>query len=182
LQLSRNREVEYGAPFALAQSGEIAQAEALANDIEKRFPEDTSARFSYMPTLKAVFALQRGDAAKAIEELQGAIPYETGRPRLSVGAMYPIYVRGEAFLAEARGAEAAAEFQKILDHRGVVVSDPVGALARLELGRAYRMEGDSAKAEAAYEVFLALWKDADRDVPVLIEAKRESAEIRNQYR
>lgn len=179
LKLSRNREVEYGAAFALAQSGEIAQAQALANDIEKRFPEDTSARFSYMPTLKAVFALQRGDAAKAIEELQGAIAYETGLPRLLVGAMYPVYVRGEAFLAEGRGAEAAAEFQKILDHRGVVVSDPIGALARLELGRAYRIAGDRAKARAAYEDFLAFWKDADRDVPVLQEARRESAGIRN---
>jgi DNA-binding winged helix-turn-helix (wHTH) protein/tetratricopeptide (TPR) repeat protein len=179
LKLSRNREVEYGAAFALAQSGEMAQAEALANDIERRFPEDTSARFSYMPTLKAVFALQGGDAAKAIEELQGAIPYETGSPRLLVGAMYPVYVRGEAFLAEGRGAEAAAEFQKILDHRGVVVSDPVGALARLELARAYRMDGDSAKAKAAYAVFLLLWKDADRDVPVLLKATRESAGIRN---
>jgi tetratricopeptide (TPR) repeat protein len=157
----------------------MAQAEALADDIEKRFPEDTSARFSYIPTLKAMFALERGDAAKAVEELRSAIPYETGRPRLLLGAMYPIYVRGEAFLAEGRGAEAAAEFQKILDHRGVVVSDPVGALARLELARAYRMDGDSAKAKTAYEVFLALWKDADRGVPVLLEARRESAGIRN---
>jgi tetratricopeptide (TPR) repeat protein len=132
-----------------------------------------------MPTLKAVFALQRGDAAKAIEQLQSAIPYEAGLPRLLVGAMYPVYVRGEAFLAEGRGAQAAAEFQKILDHRGVVVSDPVGALAWLELGRAYRMDGDSAKAKAAYGAFLALWKDADRDVPVLQEARRESAGIRN---
>jgi DNA-binding winged helix-turn-helix (wHTH) protein/tetratricopeptide (TPR) repeat protein len=179
LKFSRNREVEYGAAFALARSGEMAQAEALADDIEKRFPEDTSARFSYIPTLKAMFALERGDAAKAVEELRSAIPYETGRPRLLLGAMYPIYVRGEAFLAEGRGAEAAAEFQKILDHRGVVVSDPVGALARLELARAYRMDGDSAKAKTAYEVFLALWKDADRGVPVLLEARRESAGIRN---
>jgi DNA-binding winged helix-turn-helix (wHTH) protein/tetratricopeptide (TPR) repeat protein len=179
LKLSRNREVEYGAAFALARSGEMAEAETLANDIEKRFPEDTSARFSYMPTLKAVFALQRGDAAKAIEELRSAIPYETGLPRLLVGAMYPVYVRGEALLAEGRGAEAAAEFQKILDHRGVMVSDPVGALARLELGRAYRIAGDRAKATAAYEDFLALWKDADRGVPVLLEARRESAGIRN---
>jgi DNA-binding winged helix-turn-helix (wHTH) protein/tetratricopeptide (TPR) repeat protein len=179
LKFSRNREVEYGAAFALARSGEMAQAEALADDIEKRFPEDTSARFSYIPTLKAMFALERGDAAKAVEELRSAIPYETGRPRLLLGAKYPIYVRGEAFLAEGRGAEAAAEFQKILDHRGVVVSDPVGALARLELARAYRMDGDSAKAKTAYEVFLALWKDADRGVPVLLEARRESAGIRN---
>jgi tetratricopeptide (TPR) repeat protein len=137
LKLSRNREVEYGAAFALARSGDGPQAEALANDIEKRFPEDTTVRFSYLPTLKATLALQRGDAAKAIEELQAAVPYQTGVARSIIGAMYPVYVRGEAFLAEGRGAEAAAEFQKILDHRGVVVSDPVGALARLQLARAH---------------------------------------------
>jgi eukaryotic-like serine/threonine-protein kinase len=123
--------------------------------------------------------LQRGDAAKAIDELQRAIPYETGLPRLLVGAMYPVYVRGEAFLAEGRGAEAAPEFHKILDHRGVLESDPIVPLARLELGRAYRIAGDRARAKAAYEDFLALWKDADRDVPVLQEARRESAGIRN---
>ncbi len=179
LKLSRNREVEYGAAFALARSGEMTQAEALAEDIEKRFPEDTAARFSYLPTLQAVFALQRGDPAKAIEILQGAVPYETGTPRLLVGAMYPVYLRGEAFLAEKRGGAAAEEFQRILDHRGVVVSDPVGALARLELGRAYRMTGDKAKARAAYEDFLALWKNADPDMPLLLETKREVRQIRD---
>jgi DNA-binding winged helix-turn-helix (wHTH) protein/tetratricopeptide (TPR) repeat protein len=182
LKLSRNGEVEYGAAFALARSGNIAQAEALADDIQKRFPEDTSAQFSYLPTLRAIFALRRGNVAKAIEEMQSAIPYETGVPRLLIGAMYPVYVRGEAFLAEGRGAEAAEEFQKILDHRGVVASDPVGALARLELGRAYRLSGNSAKAKAAYEGFFTLWKDADANVPVLIEARREYTAIRGQSR
>jgi tetratricopeptide (TPR) repeat protein len=182
LKLSRNREVEYGAAFALARSGDLAQAEALADDIQKRFPEDTSARFSYLPTLRAIFALQRGGVAKAIEELQSAIPYQTGTPRLLIGAMYPVYVRGQAFLAEGRGTEAAKEFQKILDHRGVVASDPVGALARLELGRAYMLSGNSAKARAAYEDFFTLWKDADANVPVLMEARSEYAAIRDQSR
>jgi eukaryotic-like serine/threonine-protein kinase len=182
LKLSRNGEVEYGAAFALARSGNIAQAEALADDIQKRFPEDTSAQFSYLPTLRAIFALRRGNVAKAIEEMQSAIPYETGVPRLLIGAMYPVYVRGEAFLAEGREAEAAEEFQKILDHRGVVASDPVGALARLELGRAYRLSGNSTKAKAAYEGFFTLWKDADANVPVLIEARREYTAIRGQSR
>jgi DNA-binding winged helix-turn-helix (wHTH) protein/Tfp pilus assembly protein PilF len=177
LKLSRNREVEYGAAFALARSGDGPQAEALANDIEKRFPEDTTVRFSYLPTLKATLALQRGDAAKAIEELQAAVPYQTGVARSIIGAMYPVYVRGEAFLAEGRGAEAAAEFQKILDHRGVVVSDPVGALARLQLARAHAMAGDSARAKAAYEDFLGLWKDADADLPVLLKARSEKTSI-----
>jgi outer membrane protein assembly factor BamD (BamD/ComL family) len=126
--------------------------------------------------------LQRGDVAKAIEELQSAIPYQTGTPRLLIGAMYPVYVRGQAFLAEGRGTEAAKEFQKILDHRGVVASDPVGALARLELGRAYMLSGNSAKARAAYEDFFTLWKDADANVPVLMEARSEYAAIRDQSR
>jgi DNA-binding winged helix-turn-helix (wHTH) protein/tetratricopeptide (TPR) repeat protein len=182
LKLSRNSEVEYGAAFALARSGDIPQAETLADDIEKRFPEDTSAQFSYLPTLKAMFALQRGDAAKAVEELESAVPYETGVPRLLIGAMYPAYVRGEAFLAEGRGAEAATEFQKILDHREVVVSDPVGALARLELGRAYRLSGENARAKAAYEDFFVLWKNADANVPVLMKARSEYAAIRDQSR
>jgi tetratricopeptide (TPR) repeat protein len=182
LKLSRNREVEYGATFAFARSGDITQAVALADDIRERFPEDTSARFSYLPTLRAVFALQRGDGAKAIEELQSAISYQTGTPRLLIGAMYPVYVRGEALLVEGRGAEAAQEFQKILNHRGVVASDPVGALARLELGRAYRLSGNSAKAKAAYEDFFTLWKDADANVPVLMAARSEYTAIRNQSR
>ena len=182
LNLSRNREVEYGAAFALAQSGDVTQAEALADDIQKRFPEDTSARFSYLPTLRAIFALQRGDVAKAIEELQIAIPYQTGTPRLLIGAMYPVYARGEAFLVEGRGAEAANEFQKILDRHGVVGSDPVGALARLELGRAYRLSRDSAKAKAAYEDFFTLWKDADPNVPVLMQARSEYAALQVQSR
>jgi DNA-binding winged helix-turn-helix (wHTH) protein/tetratricopeptide (TPR) repeat protein len=179
LKLSHNREVEYGAAFALAESGEIAQAEVLANDIEKRFPEDTAVRFSYLPVLRAIFALHRNDPAKAIDILQNALPYEAGTPRLLVGAMYPVYLRGEAFLAEKRGAEAATQFQKVLDHRGVVVSDPIGALARLEQGRAYRMIGDKGRAKAAYEDFLALWKNADPDVPLLIKAKEEAGEMKD---
>lgn len=175
LKLSRNREVEYAVAFALARSGAVAQAEVLAEDIQKRFPDDTSAHFSYLPTLKAVFALQRGDSPKAIEELKSAIPYETGVPRLMVGAMYPIYVRGEAYLSEKQGPQAAAEFEKILSHREVAGSDPVGALARLELARAYKMAGNAAKSEAAYQDFFALWKDADTDIPLMIEARREAA-------
>jgi tetratricopeptide (TPR) repeat protein len=182
LKLSRDREVEYGAALAFAWSGDFTQAEALADDIQKRFPEDTTVQFSYLPTLKAIFALQRGDATKAIEELQSAIPYETGPSRLLIGAMYPVYARGEAFLAEGRGAEAATEFQKILDHRGVVGSDPVGALARLELGRAYRLSGDDARAKAAYEDFFKLWKDADANVPVLMKARSEYTAIRDPSR
>jgi DNA-binding winged helix-turn-helix (wHTH) protein/Tfp pilus assembly protein PilF len=181
LELSKDREVEYGAGFALALAGDYSRPQVLADDLEKRFPEDTSIRFSYLPALRARLALNRGDAAKAIEMLQVAVAHELGAPRTSIsaifGALYPVYVRGEAYLAAHRGPEAAAEFQKILDHRGIVDSDPVGALAHWRLGRAYALQGDTAKAKAAYQDFLALWKDADPDVPILIAAKTEYARL-----
>ncbi len=181
LELSKDREVEYGAALALALAGDAGRSQALANDLDKRFPEDTSVRFSYIPTLRALLALNQGVPSKAIEVLQAAAPCELGAPVCTIngnfGALYPIYVRGEAFLAARRGVEAAAEFQKILDHRGILISDPVGALARLQLGRALTMAGDRAKARAAYEDFLALWKDADPDIPILEQAKKEYAKL-----
>jgi eukaryotic-like serine/threonine-protein kinase len=91
--------------------------------------------------------------------------------------LYPIYVRGEAYLAAHRGTEAVAEFQKILDHRGVVVNEPIGALAHLQIGRAYAMQGETAQARAAYRGFLTLWKDADPDIPILKQAKAEYAKL-----
>ena len=146
-----------------------------------RFPEDTSVRFSYLPALRARLALTQGDASKALERLQAALPREVGTTRSSVsglfGALYPVYVRGEAYLAARRGAEAAAEFQKILDHRGIVVSDPIGALAHLQLGRAFALAGDKTKAKTAYQDFLTLWKDADPDIPIFKQAKAEYAKL-----
>jgi tetratricopeptide (TPR) repeat protein len=134
-------------------------------------------KFSYLPALRALLALNHGETAKAIELLQVAVPYELGAPHSSMhgffGALYPVYVRGEAYLAAHQGTEAVAEFQKILDHRTIVASDPIGALARLQLGRADALSGDTAKAKAAYEDFLALWKNADADIPVLKEANAE---------
>ena len=181
LKLSQDREAEYGAVLALVLSGDLSQGQSLADDLERRFPEDTAVRFSYLPTLRARLALNHGDASKAIELLQVAVPDELGAPRSSIhalfGALYPVYVRGEAYLAEHKGAEAANEFQKIINHRGIVVSDPIGALARLQLGRAYMMLGDNARAKSSYQHFLALWKDADPDIPVLKEAKAEYAKL-----
>ena len=181
LELSKDREVEYGAAFALARSGDFSQARALANDLEKKFPEDTSIRFSYLPALYARLALNHGDASKAIALLQVAVPHELGTPRSSIhalfGALYPVYVRGEAYLAARQGREAAAEFQKILDHRGIVGSDPIGALAHLQLGRAYALSGENAKAKTAYQDFLTLWKDADPDIPILKQANAEYANL-----
>jgi tetratricopeptide (TPR) repeat protein/predicted Ser/Thr protein kinase len=181
LEFSRDREVEFGAAVALALLGDSSRSQILTNDLEKRFPEDTSVRFNYTPTLRALLALDRGEPAKAIEQLQIAIPYELAAPRSVLhghfGALYPIYVRGEAYLAAHRGAEAAAEFQKILDHRGIVVSDPIGALAHLQIGRAYALSGDMPKAKTAYRDFLTLWKDADAEIPILKQAQAEYAKM-----
>ena len=183
LDLSKGREVEYGAAFALAISGESFQSQTLANDLERRFPEDTSVRFSYMPALRGLLALNHGEPAKAIELLQAAVPYELGAPRSSFfgffGALYPIYVRGEAYLAAHQGTEAVAEFQKIIDHRGIVVSDPIGALTLLQQARALALSGENSKAKVAYQDFLALWKDADPDLLILKQAKAEYAKLKS---
>ena len=177
LAISKDREAEYGAALALVLSGNSSRAETLTNDLEEWFPEDTSVRFSYVPTLRALLALKRGAPERAIDLLQVSVPYELGAPRSSMhgffGALYPVYVRGEAYLAAHQGTEAGREFQKILDHRGVVVSDPVGALAYLQLARAYELSGDSTKAKSEYQQFLALWRDADQDSPILRQAKTE---------
>ena len=125
--------------------------------------------------------MAHGTASKAVELLHSAIPYELGAQRSSVhalfGALYPIYVRGEAYLAESKRPEAAAEFRKILGHRGIVVSDPIGALARLQLGRACALLEDKTRAKAAYQEFLTLWKDADADIPIFKQAKAEYAKL-----
>ncbi len=181
LDLSKARDVEYGAAFALSLSKDSSGAEALTNDLERRFPEDTSVRSSYLPTLRALAALQNREPGKAIELLQSAVPYELGIPGSSLngnfGCLYPVYVRGEAYLAGRQGAQAATEFQKIVGHPGIVLSDPIGAVAHLELARAFVMAGDRSKAKNAYRDFLALWKDADPDIPILNQAKAEYAKL-----
>jgi tetratricopeptide (TPR) repeat protein len=160
VELSKDRDVEYGAAFALALSGESARSQKLADDLETRFPEDTEVKSTYLPPIRALLALNHHEPAKAIELLQSAIPYDLGTPLCSApgffGILYTIYVRGLAYVAAHQGPEAAAEFHKILDHRVVVVSDPIGALAHLELGRALTQSGDMTKAKTAYQDFLTL--------------------------
>jgi eukaryotic-like serine/threonine-protein kinase len=176
LKLSRNRDVEYGAAFALALAGDPARSQTLADDLEKRFPEDTEVKLTYVPTLRALLALNNGEAQKAIERVQAALLYESGIPGSwfgFFGFMYPAYVRGESYLAAHQYAEAAAEFRKVVDHRGLVFCDPVGAVARLRLAQTLAFSGDAAKAKAAYQDFLTLWKDADRDIPIFKQAKAE---------
>ena len=181
LELARGRDVVYAAAFALARSGESAEALRLAADLEKRFPEDTPVLFEYLPTLHALSALARRAPSDAIERLQRAVPYDFAMPGTvfyaRFGGLYTAYVRGEAYLAAGRGQEAAAEFQKVLDHRGVVLADPIGALAHWQLGRAYVVSGDMTKAKSAYQDFLTLWKDADPDIPVLKQASAEYSKL-----
>src|SRR6267378_522217 len=161
------RDVDYGLALALAYAGDAGQAQALTDDLGKRFPEDTVVQFNYLPTLRAKLALLRANPQEALVLLGAASPYELGLAALDYynwPSLYPVYVRGEAYLAIHKGREAAAEFQKILDHRGIVLNEPIGALAHLQLGRAYAMQGDTAKSRTAYQDFLTLWKDADPDI------------------
>jgi serine/threonine protein kinase len=160
VDLSKDRDVEYGAAFALALAGESDRSRALAKDLDKRFPEDTAVQFMYLPQIRALLELSAGEPSKAIELLQIARPYERGIPPsmapLFIGPFFTNYVRGLAYLAAHQGMEAAAEFQKVIDGRNIVVSDPIGALAHLQLGRALVLSGDKAKAKNAYQDFLAL--------------------------
>jgi DNA-binding winged helix-turn-helix (wHTH) protein/tetratricopeptide (TPR) repeat protein len=177
---STARDVQYGAALALLFAGGDRRAQALGDDLDKRFPEDTIVQFNYLPTLRAKDALTRRNADQAIERLGAATPYELGQSTASTygwTALYPVYVRGEAYLAARKGREAGAEFQKILDHRGVVVNQPIAALARLQIGRAHAMQGETAKARAAYQDFLTLWRDADSDISILKQAKAEYGKL-----
>ena len=139
-------------------------------------------KFTYVPVLRAVAGLGRGKPADIVQGLQVTLPYELAVNGLNyghfyLGGLHSAYVRGEAFLATHRYAEATAEFQKILDHRGIVGADPIGALAHLQLGRVFALSGDRAKAKSAYQDFLALWKNADADVPILKTAKAEYSRL-----
>jgi hypothetical protein len=174
------RDLRYAAALTLAFAGDSGRARALTDDLAKRFPEDTVVRFNYLPTLHAKLARSLGNASGVIDSLRVSTPYELGQTTSSTygwTALYPVFVRGEAYLTEHQGAEAAAEFQKILDHPGVAVNEPIGALAYLGLGRAYAMVGDAIKARARYQDFLTLWKDADPDIPILKQAKAEYATL-----
>jgi DNA-binding winged helix-turn-helix (wHTH) protein len=178
LALSAGRDVQYLTALALSFARDASRARALADNLAMRFPEDTLVQFNYLPALHAQLSLSRNNVSNAIEVLQAAAPYELSVTELSVGgSCYPVYIRGQAYLSARHGREATAEFQKILDHRGIVVNDPIGALAHLQIGRAYAMAGDTTRARAAYQDFLTLWKDADPDIPILKQAKSEYAKL-----
>jgi tetratricopeptide (TPR) repeat protein len=183
LELSNGREVQYAAGLALALTGDFPRSEALAGELERSHSEDTFVKFTYAPVLRALAALGRGKAVESLECLEIARRYELAVNGFNynhyyLGGLHSAYVRGEALTAAHRYAEAVAEFGKILNHRGIVGLDPIGALANLQLGRAYALSGDNAKAKRAYHAFVTLWKDADPDIPILKQAKEEYGRLR----
>ena len=175
LAISKGRDGEAMAAIALGLAGDSVQATRLADDLNRRFPEDTIVQFNYRPIARAVIVR---DPAKAIDLLASAAPYDLSLTSETVSfILYPIYFRGDAYRAAKQGGAATTEFRKIIDHPGLVVNEPIGALARLQLGRAYVLQGDTGKARAAYQDFLTLWKDADPDIPILQLAKAEYAKL-----
>ena len=178
LKLAPNRDVRAMAALALARAGDTARAEKLTTELDKTFPLDTLVQRYWLPTIRAGIALERKEPNRAIELLKVAstIEFSSATADLTI-VLCPVYLRGEAYLMLHDGNRATAEFQKFIDHRGVVVNFPWGALARLGLARAYAMQGDTAKAKTAYQDFLTLWKDADPDIPILKEAKAEYAKL-----
>jgi eukaryotic-like serine/threonine-protein kinase len=181
LQLGRGREVDYAAALALALSGDLPQSRAIAADLARAFPEDTFVQFMYLPTLRALFSLDAHDAAAALEALQTASRYDLALGGVGFighfGGLYSVYIRGVAYLAARQPTQAAGEFQRILDHRSIVLVDPMDAMARLQLARALALAGDPVKAKSAFNDLLTLWENADPDIPVLKEARAEYARL-----
>ena len=178
LALAPGRDVKVLAALASARAGDTARAKTIVEQLEKSDPSNTVLKIYWLPTLKAAIELNGGNSAQSLVFLEAAAPYELGEPPpTQEGTLYPSYLRGQAYLALRNGNAAVTEFQKILNHRGIVLNFSTGALAHLGLARAYSASGDSAKAKTAYQDFLTLWKDADPDVPILKEAKAEYAKL-----
>jgi tetratricopeptide (TPR) repeat protein len=176
---SDSRQGDAYSAIALALAGDSAQAARLSDDLRKNFPADTIVQYDDLPMIRAASALHSGDASRAVEALTEAEPYELGQTNYSFTfGLYPVYLRGQAYLEAKQGAAAQIEFQKILDHYGAVGNQPIGALAHLGLARSYTLQGDIPKARAAYSDFLSLWKNADPDVPLLKQAKVEFAKLK----
>jgi tetratricopeptide (TPR) repeat protein len=167
------RTVRLWTALALAQIRDIRGAQKLVDRLNDDFPHDTLVQRYWLPTIRAAIELARGNPSKAIELLQAASPCELS----GGGTLIPAFVRGRANLQARNGAVAAVEFRKLLDHPGIVLNRPFGVMAHLQLGRAYAMAGDTAKAKTAYQDFFALWKDADPDIPILKEAKAEYGKL-----
>jgi serine/threonine protein kinase/tetratricopeptide (TPR) repeat protein len=179
LALSRGRDVSTASGLTLARSGDHAGAKGIMLELQKNDPSNTFLNVYWLPLVGATTALQRGNSSQALGLLESAKVYELGDAGGSINYLYPAYVRGQAYLQAHHGTQAVAEFQKLLDHRTIVGNFPTGALAHLQIGRAYAMSGDISKAKSAYENFFALWKDADPDIPILRQAKTEFAKLRS---
>jgi len=180
LKTAPTRDVKILAALAFSRSGENVQAEKLADELEKEFPLNTVINEYWLPTIRASVQLNLHHPNKALEQLSAALNYELGgpNPETQVGRfLYPAYVRGQAYLALLKGKEAEAEFQKILDHPGIVQNCLLGALAHLGLARSYEIQDDPTKARVKFENFLALWKDAEPSIPILKDARLEYAQL-----
>ena len=176
LALAPGRDVKVLAALALARTGEASQSRTMLEALQKSEPSNSYLKVYWFPVIEASIAMAQQAPDRAIVALEPSLPYELGGPPPGT-TMYPAYIRGLGFLAQRNGPAAAAEFQKFLDHSGVVQNFLLGSLAHLQLGRAYAISGDTAKAKAAYRDFLTLWKDADPDIPILKEAKAEYAKL-----
>jgi tetratricopeptide (TPR) repeat protein/class 3 adenylate cyclase len=180
LALSANHDSEILAALTFARAGDSAHAEKLANKLAADYPRDTLVISYWLPVIRALVEIHGKNPSRALEVVEPATPYELANPDTWPGLggpLYPIYLRGEARLALRQGTEAAGEFQKLLDHRGLMRACPLGPLAHLGIARAYVLQDETAKARAAYADFFALWKDADADIPILIAAKAEAAKL-----
>ena len=178
LALAPGRDVKLLGALAMARAGDATRAKAMVDELEKSNPSNTVLKLYWLPILNATAELNGGNSARGLEHLEAAAPYELGEPPpFQLGTLYPAYLRGQAYLLAHNGSAAAIEFQKLLDHRGLVLNFPLGTLAHLGLARAYALTGDTAKAKTGYQDFFALWKDADPDIPILKEAKAEYAKL-----
>jgi len=178
LSLQSGSDVKLLVALTLARVGDTAKAKKLVEQLEKErtASTDTMLKLYCLPTVHGAIEISKNNPSQGILDLEATAPYELGGP-LAFPYLYPVWVRGHAYMAAQNGIAAAAEFQKLIDHPGIVLNQPIGSLAHLELGRAYALSGDNVKALASYEKFLTLWKDADPDIPVLIAAKSEYAKL-----
>jgi tetratricopeptide (TPR) repeat protein/predicted Ser/Thr protein kinase len=175
-KVGAGKDVQVLAALVTARIGDLKQAQKLSEELDKKYPQDTFVQKYWLPVIRAALDLRQGKGSKAVDELEPATVFELGNP--SSLTLYPAYVRGQAYLVIGDASKAAAEFQKFIDHPGIVLNSPLGPLAHLGRARAYARSGDSAKTRDAYRDFLGLWKDADPDIPILKEAKAEYAKLR----
>jgi ATP/maltotriose-dependent transcriptional regulator MalT len=176
LALAPGRDVKVIAAIALARTGETSQSKSILESLQKSEPSNTYLKVYWFPVIEASIAMAQQQPDRALIALEPSLPYELGAPPPGL-SMYPAYIRGLAYLAQKNGPAAAAEFQKFLDHSGVIQNFVLAALAHLQLARACAISGNTAKAKAAYQDFLTLWKNADPGIPILTEAKAEYAKL-----